>query len=203
MANIAATKGNLMAAKSSRDLAYLGYDLMDKKRNVLIREMMDLMEVAKDLQKRINITFSEAYASMRIAEVMTGGAAEVAAKAVPIDKGVEIRYRSVMGVDVPIVKLEEQKITEPPYSLSGTNMAMDGAFFKFQELKKLTAELAETENTIYRLAYAIRKAQKRANALQNIVIPEKTAEIQRISEALEENQREEFVRMKLVKWSKG
>ena len=48
-------------------------------------------------------------------------------------------------------------------------------------------------------AYAIKKAQKRANALQNIVIPGLNAEISRISDALEEKEREEFVRLKVVK----
>ncbi len=42
------TKGNLMLAKNSLSLARQGYDLMDKKRNILIRELMDLIEEAKD-----------------------------------------------------------------------------------------------------------------------------------------------------------
>ena len=76
---------------------------------------------------------------------------------------------------------------------------VDDAYFKFAEVKDLIRELAETENCIYRLAYAIKKAQKRANALQNIVIPGLNAEISRISDALEEKEREEFVRLKVVK----
>ena len=38
------TKGNLIAAKNSLTLAKQGYDLMDKKRNILIRELMDLID---------------------------------------------------------------------------------------------------------------------------------------------------------------
>ena len=38
------TKGNLMLAKNSLALANQGYELMDKKRNILIRELMDLIE---------------------------------------------------------------------------------------------------------------------------------------------------------------
>ena len=41
------TKGNLMLAKNSLALARQGYDLMDKKRNILIRELMDLIEDRK------------------------------------------------------------------------------------------------------------------------------------------------------------
>ena len=40
------TKGNLMLAKNSLTLAKQGYELMDKKRNILIRELMNLIEEA-------------------------------------------------------------------------------------------------------------------------------------------------------------
>ena len=35
------TKGNLILAKNSLALAKQGYELMDKKRNILIRELME------------------------------------------------------------------------------------------------------------------------------------------------------------------
>ena len=54
------TKGNLIAAKNSLALAKLGYELMDKKRNILIRELMGLVDQAKDIQAEIRTTFSKA-----------------------------------------------------------------------------------------------------------------------------------------------
>ena len=45
------TKGNLILAKNSLVLARQGYELMDKKRNILIRELMGLVEQARDIQK--------------------------------------------------------------------------------------------------------------------------------------------------------
>ena len=42
------TKGNLMLAKNSLALARQGFDLMDKKRNVLLKELMTLIDEAKD-----------------------------------------------------------------------------------------------------------------------------------------------------------
>ena len=59
--------------------------------------------------------------------------------------------------------------------------------------------MAEVETSIYRLAEAIKKAQKRANALNNIVIPGFDHTIRFITEALEEKEREEFVRLKVIK----
>lgn len=199
MAQSAPTKGNLNAAKRSRALADNGYELMDRKRNILIREIMDLIDEAESLQQRINSTFSEAYASMRLAEISMGGSAESGANVVPIDDSFSIRFRSVMGVELPVVNAEPEEPSGPPYGLAFTSSDLDDAYFKFAEVKDLIRELAETENCIYRLAYAIKKAQKRANGLQNIVIPGLNAEISRISDALEEKEREEFVRLKVVK----
>lgn len=199
MAQTAPTKGNLNAAKRSRALAETGYELMDRKRNILIREIMGLMDEAEELQERIDRTFTEAYASMRLAEISMGGSASNAAGAVPVDDSFGLRFRSVMGVELPHVSSEPKQPSGPPYGLAFTSSDLDDAYFKFAEVKELICELAETENCIYRLAYAIKKAQKRANALQNIVIPGLDTEIARISDALEEKEREEFVRLKVVK----
>ena len=56
------TKGNLMLAKNSLMLARQGYDLMDKKRNILLKELMGLIDEAKDIQEEIDATFTKAYA---------------------------------------------------------------------------------------------------------------------------------------------
>ena len=47
------TKGNLIAAKNSLNLANMGYGLMDKKRNILIRELMGMIDEAKGIQSEI------------------------------------------------------------------------------------------------------------------------------------------------------
>lgn len=64
---------------------------------------------------------------------------------------------------------------------------------------ELTVVLAEVENSVYRLANTIRKTQKRANALKNISIPRFEETIKFISESLEEKEREEFSRQKVIK----
>ena len=80
---------------------------------------------------------------------------------------------------------------------------LDEAYFKFDAVKKLTAELAEVENSVYRLANAIRKTQKRANALKNIMIPRFEETVKFITNALDEKDREEFSRLKVIKRQKS
>ena len=201
MANLPPTKGNLIAVKRSRALAENGFDLMDKKRNILIREMMSLIDSATELQSRIDSTFSEAYVAIRLANISMGGAEDIAAS-MPTDKTVRVRYRSVMGVELPTVTGTATDTSVLPYGFLGTTSALDDAYKKFAKVKELTLEMAELENSIYRLAYYIKKAQKRANALHNIVIPNLDVDIARISEELEEKEREEFVRLKVIKAKK-
>ena len=103
-----------------------------------------------------------------------------------------------MGAEIPQVRLKDSR-EEMYYSLYGSNSTLDEAYFCFAKVKKLTVVLAEVENSAYRLANAIRKTQRRANALKNIIIPNFEYTVKFITEALEEKEREEFSRLKVIK----
>ncbi len=191
------TKGNLMALQKSYALAKKGYELMDRKRNILIREMMTLIEDVRLLRKDLAHTYQQAYQALQEANITLGIVSDIA-KSIPLDNGVEVTYRSVMGVEIPSVShyAEQVKIT---YGIGHTNTKFDYAYKSFQKVRELTVKLAEIDNSTYRLANAIRKTQKRANALQNIVIPRFESQIKYISDALEEKEREAFTRQKVIK----
>ncbi len=197
MAAVLPTKGNLMATKRSRALARTGYELMDRKRNILIREIMALMEQAREVQDQIDTVFTEAYAALQRANIDLG-ICDRLAEAVDLDDSLEIRFRSVMGVELPHLAGASAP-ARPDYGFAFTSSALDDAYVKFRRVKELTRRLAEVETSIYRLAESIKKAQKRANALENIVIPGFDETIRVITDALEEKEREEFVRLKVIK----
>lgn len=200
MSNRLPTKGNLMAARRSRSLAQTGYELMDRKRNILIRELMAMMDTARALQSKIDTVFTQAYAALQAANIRLGICDRIA-EAVEVDDSLELRYRSVMGVELPHIPGQSPP-PRPEYGFSGTSSLLDDCYLKFHQVKELTRRLAEVETSIYRLAQAIKKAQKRANALENIVIPDLDETIRVITDALEEKEREEFVRMKVIKRTK-
>lgn len=191
------TKGNLMTMQRSLQQARLGYELMDRKRNILIREMVLLTDKAKSLRGKVEETYRQAYLALQNANI-TLGISENIAQTVPIENGISIRYRSVMGVEIPSVTLKTNKI-ELKYGLARTNSQFDIAYIRFNEVKELTIVLAEVENSIYRLADGIKKTQKRANALKNIMIPMFERNVKYISDSLEEKEREEFSRQKVIK----
>ena len=191
------TKGNLMSLQKSSKLAKKGYELMDRKRNILIREMMTLLDDVKELRNEISDTFSKAYQALQEANITLGIVSDIA-KSIPIDGGLNVTYRSVMGVEIPKVTHEYTpvKIT---YGIGSTNTKFDYAYKMFKKVRDLTVRLAEIDNAAYRLANAIRKAQKRANALENVVIPRFQTNIKYITEVLEEREREAFIRQKVIK----
>ena len=94
------TKGNLMLAKNSLTLAKQGYDLMDKKRNILIRELMDLIDEARDIQNEIDSTFTHAYECLQRANIEHGiNMVAQLAYTVPIENSITIQTRSIMGTE--------------------------------------------------------------------------------------------------------
>ena len=196
-----ATKGNLINAKHSLRQAQLGYELMDRKRNILIREMVTLTDKAKELSGSLENTFAEAYAALQNANIMDGVILEKS-KGMPVDKTVGISYRSVMGIELPQLSGGDM---EPKlcYSLADTDSSFDKAYLSFLKAKQTGLLLAEIENSVYRLSVVIRKSQKRANALKNILIPMYKEQVKFISEALEEKEREEFSRQKIIKATKA
>ena len=190
MANkVLPTKSQLIATKKQLKLSKKGYELMDRKRNVLIREI------------KIDVTFQEAYDALELANITVGNTGELAST-IPFDDGLNVAYRSVMGVELPMVDWVEAKMDTGPYGLHSSNASLDDAFVKFVEVKRMSAELAEIENSVFRLSDAIKKTTRRANALKNIMIPRFQADIKFINEVLEEREREEFSRMKLIKKKK-
>ena len=196
------TKGYLILAKNSLALANQGYELMDKKRNILIRELMELIDQAKDIQEQIDSTFTHAYKCLQHANIEHGiSLVSQLAYTVPIEDSIKIKSRSIMGTEIPLVDYTPDE-NQPTYSFSTTDESIDRAREAFRKVKELTIKLSMIENAAYRLATNIKKTQKRANALKNITIPTYTTLVSSISNALEEKEREEFTRLKVIKQRK-
>ena len=193
------TKTSLIAAQNSLELSRKGYELLDKKRNVLIMTMMSFIEKAEEIQKKVAVVFGDAYEALQTANITMGiSNIEQIAQSIPEASGFEILDKSIMGVEIPEIKHQEEKLIHY-YSFYHTNTALDVAMQKFHEVKLLLYELSEIEDSVYKLAMEVKRTQKRTNALQNIQIPKYEEIVGKILEVLEEREREDFFRLKVVK----
>lgn len=196
---IAPTKSNLIKAKNSLALSKNGFELLDKKRNVLIKEMMDMVDKAKGIQTEIYSIIAQAYEALQVANLTLGiRNVDDITNSIPNDESFEVLLKSVMGVDIPTVKYKKQEIL-PTYGFFNTNTSLDQARQKFNEVRYKIYELAQIENSIFKLAKEIEKTNKRTNALQHIQIPKYKEQVKYIQEVLEEKEREDFFRLKKVK----
>ena len=83
------TKGNLIATKKSNQLAQMGYELMDRKRNILTREMMSLLDSVRLLRDEITITYQKAYYALQQANMSLGVISDLV-EAVPVESGINL-----------------------------------------------------------------------------------------------------------------
>lgn len=198
--NIAPTKANLIKAKGMLAFSIRGFNLLDKKRNVLIREMMGLVGQANALQAEIQKTYREAYDALKVANITIGkNHVEEISISVPKSENYDVLLQSVMGVEIPRVKHLPSDELAPAFGLFRTNSSLDIALEKFTKLRELLYKLAEMETSVYKLAMEIKKTQKRTNALERIQIPKYKEIVKSITETLEEKEREDFARLKKLK----
>ncbi|MGV3175618.1 V-type ATP synthase subunit D [Aerococcus suis] len=197
--NSAPTKGNLMQIEKTLDLSKNGYQLMDRKRMILMNELVSLLDKAKSIQKDLHDAYQEAYYYLTLAGYENGMLnVHDASENVKITDALEIKVRSIMGSEVPELRFNQPDIL-PAYSFYMLTMVVDKARIAFCKVNELQIQLAQVENSAYRLANNMQKTQKRVNALQNVTIPQLESAQKVISAALEEKEREEFTRLKVVK----
>lgn len=193
------TKSNLLKAKNTLQLMRDGYDIMDKKRVVLLREMMSRIETARELEKQFSEETEKLYHVLEELTVTMGESAlRDIARTIPEKGGVKIHYEKVMGVPIPSIDFPEEKL-QLTYGFLETNPLMDQAGYEMNKILDLIFRLAEMETTVYNLALEIKKAQKRTNSLDKVQIPKYESMISYINQTLEEKEREEFFRTKQIK----
>jgi len=199
MASIAPTKTNLLKLRQELAFARLGHELLDQKRNILVLELLALVDQTVDFQEKVVRALAEAYRTLQEA-VMGMGKLKVAtlASAVNISAEITLKQRRVMGVRLPVV--ETSFVEHPPYySPMGTSFWIDGSIKEFKEALQLMGRLAELKISIIRLAMEVRKTIRKVNALEKIAIPDLGNSVLFIQNRLEENERDMFVLMKMVK----
>lgn len=103
------------------------------------------------------------------------------------------------GVRAPALKLDGKlsTIKERKLSLLDSNYKIDSVIKIYEQLITKIVKLASDELFLRKIGEQVKKTQKRVNALDNILIKEIKKSIYSISEALEDQDREEIAKIQI------
>jgi V/A-type H+-transporting ATPase subunit D len=189
----------LLRLKTRIKLAERGHDLLKEKRDSLIMEFFNAVAEIKTAHDAVEKELAEAFSSLTQAKMIMGPSRVIEfAYSSNLKVNLDISTRSMMGVHVPVLSIK-QYFPELPYSLPDTSAWLDSTNNRFAAALKAVVRMAEIESTVKRLALEIERTKRRVSALETVVIPKLEATVQFVKLALEEREREDFYRIKLVK----
>ena len=200
--NIAPTKSNLLTTKEQLAVSTNGYELLEEKREILVRELMGLVEQVRLLEDEIEKAIEEAYPAFK-RMLMNDGADEVERISHAIHYDFEMIEKNVTvgGMQFETIEVElPQK--ELFYSFMGTYANTDAVIIKFLNLLSLLTQMASIRTIVWRLAEEVKRTQRRVNALDKMIIPQASQTIKYIEGVLEERERENVFVLKALKRKK-
>ena len=199
---IAPTKSNLLTTKEQLAVSTNGYELLEEKREILVRELMSLVEQVKLLEDEIQKAIDEAYPAFK-RMLMIDGADQVEriSHAIHYDFEMTERVEVVGGMQFETIDVELPK-KELFYSFLGTYANTDEVIVKFFKLLTLLTQMASIRTIVWRLAEEVKRTQRRVNALDKMIIPQATETIKYIESVLEERERENVFVLKALKKKK-
>ena len=195
------TRNELLSIKQRSKLAIKGHALLKEKRDALIKEFFDILNRVQGIRENAVQSLNEANDALTEAQIAMGDlAVKKASLSVKESIDVDIPLRSIMGVSVPVtdIRMEKRSMVDRGYGFTDTTIQLDEAAKKFEESVKYLIELGEVEKTIYLLADEIESTKRRVNSLEHIMIPRFENTVRYIDMRLQEMERENFVRLKMI-----
>jgi V/A-type H+-transporting ATPase subunit D len=198
--SIVPTKIELIKFKRSLKVAKMVHKILDDKREVLLKRIDEMIEEASKAREEIWAPLQDVYEAVRDAYLTLGtSTVESIAALTPPSLAVDVNVRRIVDVKVPTLQVISNDKASLSYSLADTNVSVDKAARLIKNILPGICKAAEYENAIFSLAKELEKTQRLINALEYVIIPYYEHAIKFISHALEEREREEFVRLKKVK----
>lgn len=196
------TRSELLEVKKRIKLSEKGYKLLRMKRDSLIMEFFQILDRAKEIRQQITEKYRIARQKMAVAEAIEGAVGvKSAAFALMEIPQMELSTKNVMGIVVPQIdaKSVRKRLDERGYGIIETSARIDEAAEAYENLVEDIITAAEAETTMRKLLDEIEKTKRRVNALEFRVIPELKSAESFIKMRLEEMERENIFRLKLLK----
>jgi V/A-type H+-transporting ATPase subunit D len=199
------TRKNLMQIEDRIELSERGHDTLEKKRDGLIMEFMDILDQAQDVRSGLEDNYELAQQKINMARAMEGDVAvRGAAAALKEHPEITTESKNIMGVVVPQIESSKVRkgLDERGYGVLGTSGRIDEAAEAYEELLESIILAAEVETAMKKMLTEIETTKRRVNALEFKLLPELKSNQEYIEQKLEEQEREEIFRLKKIKAKK-
>lgn len=199
--NVNPTRMELKKLKARLATATRGHKLLKDKSDEMVRRFSLIIRENKRLRDEVEKELSETLRQFSVARSVTPAYRAETAFAMPsVAVRAECQTESVMGVEVPDVKLVNEKRSDGlPYAFPEITGEADFSVARASALLPKMVELAKTEKTVRMLAAEIERNKRRVNALEYVMIPQLEETIKYIKSKLDENERAAVVRLMKVK----
>ena len=192
------TRMNLYFRRSQLGLALKGVDLLQKKRDALVKEFFALLHETVDARHRLNAASREAHMALFFAKAFDGPREmEVFSLSVPVVSEARADVENVWGTRVPRIGVEwPGRATINPLAVGSRTLAAQNAF---RELSRALVRAANSESRLRRIGEEIKKTARRVNALEQVLIPGIRFQIRFIQQVLDQQEQEDIFRLKRIK----
>ena len=205
MANITVnpTRQELTRLKGKLRTAQRGHKLLKDKRDELMKQFLDTVREVKSLRAEVEEELMTVHASFTVASALMSAQAMEQALLYP-KQSVELtmQYKNIMSVNVPVYDFKTRTGSDSdiyPYGFAATSGELDTAVDALGKVFRKMLKLAEIEKSAQLMAEEIEKTRRRVNALEYVVIPDCQAKIKSITMKLDENERNNTIRLMKVK----
>jgi V/A-type H+-transporting ATPase subunit D len=196
------TRSELLELRKRIKTSEKGYKLLRMKRDSLIMEFFKVLDKAKEIRGQITGKYRIARQKVAVAEAIEGAVGVKSAALALIEvPSMELATKNVMGIVVPQIdaKSVRKRLDERGYGIIESSARIDEAAEAYEDLVEDIIIAAEAETTMRKLLDEIEKTKRRVNALEFKVIPDLKSAEAFIRLRLEELERENIFRLKMLK----
>jgi len=205
MADVPPTRMNQQVFKGKKKAAEGGHKLLKKKGDALKVKFRDYAKAIAENKSSMANDSSAAFFSLTQAEYAAGNFKQKVAEGamtarVRVGAGVD----NVAGVKLPVFTKYETGAAADNQSLGlvGGGKKIVAVREKFTNLLEMLIKLASLQTSFVTLDEALKVTNRRVNALENVTIPKIQGVLDYIARELDELEREDFTRLKLVQGKK-
>ncbi len=195
LANINATRMELLRLRKRIALATRGHRLLSEKRDEISRRLIQIARDIQPLRQKVESELLQTFRRFMLARATMEPEDVKAALAVPTKRfNMAIEFASVMNVRVPnLLKDIEGEII--CYGYAATSGELDVALLSLERALDSLIELAQKEKQARLLAAELQMTRRRVNVLEYVIIPEIHETIKFIYDKLSEVERDNISRL--------